>query len=58
MAIIDSVIEPRAANSDSAYWNGAPTLFLLAITSSRMINAWPRLTYFSLSVITSLHLIH
>ena len=48
----------RTANSDSAYWNGAPTLFLLAtITSSRpcgsfrMINAWPRLTYFPLSVV-------
>ena len=48
----------RAANSDPAHRNGAPTLFLFAAAtssclcgSSRMINAWPRLTYFSLSVI-------
>ena len=38
----------KVANSDSAYWNGAPTLFLFVASSclcgsSWMINAGPRL---------------
>ena len=55
----------RAANSDSAYRNGTPALFLLASVtssylcgSSRMISTWPRLTYFLLPIIDNSCLIY